>query len=128
MMKFISTLTTLLLLIFCGCGNTKQNELSLENIKEASLKECLDINYSKLGLYNKAGLNDKSYLYVWFGIDNKSTKKSKDLKRYIRSEVGDFYLSKPSVKNSDSNMILILCMRFYNSEELSDYISNGVLK
>ncbi|ECA8973283.1 TPA: hypothetical protein JGU28_002422 [Salmonella enterica] len=125
-MKFIFII--ILCLAFCSGANAKKNELILKNIKEASLKECLDINYSKLGLYNSVGLNDKSYLLVWFDIDNDSTGKSKDLRKYIRSKVDDFYLSKPPVKNSSSNMIFTLCMGFYNSPELEKYILNKILK
>ncbi|ECF3155641.1 hypothetical protein ACVUCS_004444 [Salmonella enterica subsp. enterica] len=123
-----SILIFILCLIFCGAVNATSSKLSLESIKEASLKECLDMNYSKLDLYNAVGLNDKSYLFIWFDIDNKSTKKSKELKKYIQSRVGDFYLSKLPVKDSDSNMVLILCMKFYNSTELKEYILNEILK
>lgn len=120
-------LLILLCLIFSMGVNAEKNKLRLKDVKEASLKECLDINYSKLGLYNPVGLNDKSYLFVWFGIDNKSTRKSIELKKYIRSKVSYFYLSKPPVKNSNSNMIFALCMGFYNSPELEGYILSKVL-
>lgn len=122
-----SILIFTLCLIYCVGVDATPRELSLKNIKEASLKECLDINYSKLNLYNTVGLNDKSYLFTWFNIDNKSNKKTKGLKKYIKLKAGNFYLSKPPVKNPSSNMVFVLCMNFYMSAELEEYILNEIL-
>jgi len=116
------------LFFVCNMAYANQSELNLADIKGLSLKECLDINYNKFNLYTKPGLNDKSYLFTWYSLDNKSSDKSQDLKNYIQQKTGDFYLSKPPVKNPESNMIFIMCMRFYNSQELDNYIKDNILK
>ncbi|MGG8275978.1 hypothetical protein PGR10_05375 [Klebsiella sp. 141198] len=105
---------------------SKPVNITLNDVRELSLKECLDINYLRLGKANSVELNDKSYLLVWFSIDNDSTKKSKELKKFIKDNTGHYFMMKPPVKTSESNMIFSLCMRFYESDKLINYIENYV--
>lgn len=126
-MKLFNNVVLLLLLLSWDVYSKSTVNIPIGTVKDLSLKECLDINYSKLGLYDYNGLNDESYFFSWIAIDNKSPKISRELKNFIKKETSDYYISKPRVKDSESNMIFILCMRFYKSRELQDYIEKNVL-
>ena len=127
-MKTVFPFLSLLLLVVCGFAYSKPINITEDDVKGLSFKECLDVNYSRLRVYRVPELNDKSYLSIWFAVDNDSMNKSKELKKYIKDNTGNYYLAKPPVKSSESNMVFSLCMRFYKSEGLSDYIKQNVLK
>ncbi len=86
----------------CGYLYGKPKGISIDDVRDMSFKECLDINYLKLGLYkgHYSDLNDRSYLLKWYAIDNDSIKKSNNLKEFIEIEAGGFYLAKTSIKRN----------------------------
>ncbi|ECC1695664.1 hypothetical protein QF91_003388 [Salmonella enterica subsp. salamae] len=123
------SMIAIIAIIFCDYSHANPSNITINDVKDMSFKECLDINYSKLGLYegHYSDLNDRSYLLKWYAIDNDSLKKSKDLKMFIKKESGDFYLAKPPLKETkDVNVVFSLCMNFYKSKKLSDYIAKNI--
>ena len=120
-------LLALLCLFFTGNFlYAKPSGITVDNVRDLSFKECLDLNYSRLDVYKKHNLNDRSYLLVWYAIDNDSTKKSRALKQYINAETKDHHLAQMPLKDSDNNMVFALCMDFYKSRKLKDYITRNI--
>ncbi|CAH6635954.1 hypothetical protein [Pseudocitrobacter vendiensis] len=117
--------------LYCFGVHGQPINITTDEVKNMSLKECLDINYRKLGLYdgNGPGVKDKSYLLKWYAIDNDSTKKSKELKNFIRREAGGYYRAKPPLKEINNvNMVFELCMHFYKSDKLNRFIVGNIMK
>lgn len=115
----------------CSGVHGQPINITTDEVKNMSLKECLDINYRKLGVYdgNDPGLKDRSYLLKWYAIDNDSPKKSKELKKFIKYEAGNYYLARPPLKEVNNvNMVFELCMRFYKSDKLNSFIVGNIMK
>lgn len=114
-----------------ACATDRHKSISIEEIKQIALQECLDTNYIKANLYSNDGLKDRSYLTQIYALDNSSPKYVKALHSFVEEKTGQFYKAQVPLKDEEArgpfNRVFSQCMNFYHSKDLDNFIKKNIL-
>jgi hypothetical protein len=104
-----------------------QPKISIEDAKAYALKICLDRNYERTGGYVARDLKDESYLPLRYQLSKRRPDAEKRLRAFTESSTADYYLAQVPMKDEDGrrpfNKVFALCVTFYRSKELNDFLS-----
>ncbi|EHG7530617.1 hypothetical protein ABL939_17890 [Escherichia albertii] len=125
-MKTRMLLLSLMLVVSYGV-QAKQKGISVPDVKYLALKECLTSHYRERTPADAffAPGHDHSFLVERYALDNAG--KWNALRKFVAKETKGFDKLTMSLypdSAKDGNNVLILCMKFYESEKLDKFSYN----
>lgn len=116
-----------LMLVVSYCVQAKQKGISVPDVKYLALKECLTSHYRERTPADAffAPGHDHSFLVERYALDNASQWNT--LRKFVAKETKGFDKLTMSLypdSAKDGNNVLILCMKFYESEKLDKFAHN----
>ncbi len=100
------------------------------DMRALAMKECLDINYEKIGAYKRKQLKDYSFWAFNYGKDHEYSIEGIDaLNAFVLQQTGDFYKESLPIKADGAKLpftaIFARCITFYESKELKEFVKNA---